>query len=339
MENIDWGKLPFGYIKTDYNMRSHFKDGVWSKPEKNSSDQIDLHIAATALHYGQEAFEGLKAFRGKDNKIRIFRLQENADRLQSSARGILMQEVPSEIFEEAVLEAVKLNKRFVPPYGSGASLYIRPLLIGTSPKVGVSPSDEFTFLVFVTPVGPYFKGGVNPVPVAVIRGYDRAAPNGTGNIKVGGNYAASMAAGKKAKDNNYASVLYLDSKEKKYIDECGAANFVAIKGDKYITPESNSILPSITNKSLMQLAEELGMTIERRPIKLEEMKDMDEAIMVGTAAVISPILRIDDLDNKVSYNISKNGKTGKWSKKLYDQLLSIQQGDTVDTHEWITIVE
>lgn len=338
MKDIDWKNLPFGYIKTDYNIRSTYKDGVWSKPEASTSETIDLHIASTALHYGQEAFEGLKAFRGKDGKIRIFRIEENAKRLQESARGIMMKEVPTELFIECVVKAVEMNEKFVPPYGSGASLYIRPLLIGIGPKVGVSPSDEYLFAVFVTPVGPYFKEGFKPIPVAIIRGYDRAAPNGTGNIKVGGNYAASMLAGYKAKEKGYASVLYLDSKEKKYIDECGAANFYGIIGDTYVTPESNSILPSITNKSLIELAEAIGMKVERRPVTVDELSKFDEAGMVGTAAVISPIKQIDDLDENKTYAISKDGEAGKWTKKLYNELLGIQQGDIVDCYNWVTVI-
>lgn len=338
MEALDWSNLPFGYIKTDFNVRSIYKDGKWSKPQETDSERIDMHMAATSLHYGQEAFEGLKAFRGKDGKIRIFRLDENAKRMQASARGVLMQEVPEDIFTETVVKAVKLNERFVPPYGSGAALYIRPLLIGMSPRIGVQPSDEYLFVVFVTPVGPYFKSGFRPTPVAVLRGYDRAAPMGTGTIKIGGNYAASLVAGKLAHDKNYSAVLYLDAKEKKYIDECGPANFFAIKNDTYITPQSTSILPSITNKSLMVLAQEMGLKIERRQIPIEELATVEEAGQVGTAAVISPILRVDDLDENKSYEISKDGNAGVWCTKLYNQLRAIQNGEVADTHGWITIV-
>ena len=270
MNTIDWSNLSFGYMKTDYNVRSYYKDGKWSTPAETTSENIDIHMAATCLHYGQEAFEGLKAFRGKDGKIRIFRMRENALRMISSCHGIMMAELPVEVFEEAVIKAVKLNERFVPPHGSGASLYIRPLLLGTSAQVGVKPANEYLFLVFVTPVGPYFKEGFKPTPVAILRGYDRAAPLGTGTIKVGGNYAASLAAGHKAHEMGYSAVLYLDAREKKYLDECGPANFFGIKNNTYITPLSSSILPSITNKSLMQLAEDMGLKIERRPVLEEE---------------------------------------------------------------------
>lgn len=339
MDTIDWKNLSFGYIKTDYNVRSYFKDGKWSVPQETTSENIDIHMAATCLHYGQEAFEGLKAFRGKDGKIRIFRMRENALRMQSSCRGILMEELPIEIFEESVLKAVKLNERFVPPYGSGASLYIRPLLIGMSPQVGVKPAKDYLFLVFVTPVGPYFKEGFRPTPLVILRSYDRAAPQGTGTYKIGGNYAASLVAGEKAHSMGYSAVLYLDPKEKKYIDEGGPANFFGIKGNSYITPLSSSILPSITNKSLMQLAEDLGMKVERRPVPEDELATFEEAGICGTAAVISPIARIDDLEENKSYVFSKDGEAGKISTRLYNKLRAIQDGDEPDTHGWVTILE
>ena len=339
MENINWSDLTFGYLKTDYNVRSYYKDGKWSDLEITDSEYLNLHIAATCLHYGQEAFEGLKAFKGKDGKVRIFRMRENALRMQSSSRGILLAEVPVELFEKAVLEAVKRNLRFVPPYESGASLYIRPVLFGTSAQVGVKPASEYLFIVFVTPVGPYFKEGFKPTPVVVLRKYDRAAPLGTGTIKVGGNYAASLVAGDIAHEKGYSAVLYLDAKEKKYIDECGPANFFGIKNNTYITPLSSSILPSITNKSLMQLAEDMGMKIERRQIPVEELATFEEGGQVGTAAVISPISRVDDLDENKSYLFSKDGEPGPLSLKLYNKLRAIQYGDEEDKYGWITIVD
>jgi branched-chain amino acid aminotransferase len=326
-------------MKTDYNVRSYYRDGKWSDPEIESSEMISLHMAATCLHYGQEAFEGLKAFKGKDGKVRIFRMRDNALRLQSSSRGIMMAEVPVELFEEMVLTAVKKNMRFVPPYESGASLYIRPLLIGTSAQVGVKPSKEYMFLIFVTPVGPYFKEGFQPTPMVIMREYDRAAPLGTGTYKVGGNYAASLVSGEKAHEMGYSAVIYLDAKEKKYIDECGPANFFGIKNNTYITPESTSILPSITNKSLMQLAEDMGMKVERRRVPEEELATFEEAGACGTAAVISPILRIDDISENKSYYYCKDGKAGPISEKLYHKLRAIQYGDEPDTHGWVTVVE
>lgn len=339
MTAIDWSNLTFGYMKTDYNVRTHFKDGKWSDLEVTSDENISLHMAATCLHYGQEAFEGLKAFRGKDGKIRIFRMRENALRLQASSHGIMLAELPVEKFEEAVLKVVKLNERFVPPYESGASLYIRPLLIGTSAQVGVKPAKEYTFVIFVTPVGPYFREGFKPTPMVILRSYDRAAPLGTGTIKVGGNYAASLVAGEKAHELGYSAVLYLDAKEKKYIDECGPANFFAIKDNTYITPLSTSILPSITNKSLMQLAEDMGMKIERRQIAEEELSTFQEAGACGTAAVISPILKIDDLEENKTYVFSKDGKAGEISTQLYNKLRGIQYGNEPDVHNWVTIVD
>jgi branched-chain amino acid aminotransferase len=326
-------------MKTDYNVRCYFRDGKWGELEVSSSDQISIHMAATALHYGQEAFEGLKAFKGKDGKIRVFRVDENAKRLQSSAHGILMAPVPEELFIAAVKKVVKLNERFVPPYESGAALYLRPLLIGTGAKVGVSPADEYLFMIFVTPVGPYFKAGFKPTNMMISRKYDRAAPNGTGHIKVGGNYAASLVAGHLAHDKGYSSVLYLDSREKKYIDECGPANFFVIKNNTYVTPESHSILPSITNKSLLELAADSGLKVERRPILLEELDTFEEAGACGTAAVISPIGRIDDIDTGKSYVFSKDGKPGKVCEMLYNRLRAIQYGDEPDKFGWVTIIE
>ena len=214
---LDWSNLSFGYMKTDYNVRCYYRNGEWGDVEGSDSESVNLHIAATCLHYGQEAFEGLKAFRGKDGKMRIFRLEANAERLQHTCDGIMMPQLPLEKFREMVLKVVKMNERFVPPYESGASLYIRPLLIGTGPQVGVHPADEYLFIIFVTPVGPYFKGGFSTNPYVVIRQYDRSAPLGTGIYKVGGNYAASMKANKLAHDMGYSCEFYLDAKEKKYI--------------------------------------------------------------------------------------------------------------------------
>ncbi|MFT3741062.1 MAG: branched-chain amino acid aminotransferase [Breznakibacter sp.] len=339
METIDWGSLGFNYMKTDYNVRCYYRNGNWGELEIHSSEIINLHMAATCLHYGQESFEGLKAFKGRDGKVRVFRFDENARRMHQSAEGLLMASVPEEIFKQAVIKAINLNKRFVPPYETGASLYIRPLLIGTGPKVGVSPADEYLFVVFVAPVGPYFKEGFKPTNMMISRHYDRAAPLGTGNIKVGGNYAASLKAGKLAHDKGYSAVLYLDSREKKYIDECGPANFFGIKDNTYITPESKSILPSVTNKSLFRLAQDLGLKAERRPMLLEELETLDEAGACGTAAVISPIACIDDLDTGKSYVFSKDGKPGAICEKLYNKLRAIQYGDEPDPYGWITIVE
>jgi branched-chain amino acid aminotransferase len=339
MQQLDWKNLPFGYVKTDYNIRCTYKNGKWGELEVSDSEYISVHMAASGLHYGQEAFEGMKAYRGKDEKIRLFRWNENAKRLIRSAEGVLMAPVPIELFREAVVKAVKLNEKFVPPFGTGASLYIRPLLFGSGPEVGVRPAKEYTLIVFVTPVGPYFKGGFNPVKIAIVRDSDRAAPLGTGTFKVGGNYAASLRGVVKAQKAGYSSPMYLDTKEKKYIDEIGAANFFAIKGNTYITPKSDSILASITNMSVIQLAEESGMKIERRPVAVEELESFDEVGACGTAAIISPIGEIADLETGKVYSYCKNGKPGPVSTKLYDTLVGIQFGDIPDNHGWVTIVE
>ena len=336
---LDWGNLSFGYIPTDYNVRCYYRDGKWGEIEVSSSETINLHIAATALHYGQEIFEGLKAFRGKDGKVRVFRLEENAKRIIESAKGIMMQPVPVELFTEMVKKVVKLNERFIPPYGSGASLYIRPLEIGTSAQVGVKPSKEYAFIILVTPVGPYFKEGFKPTNICIMRQFDRVAPKGTGRWKVGGNYAASLEAGEKAHSLGYSAVLYLDPKEKKYLDECGPANFFAIKDGKYITPESESILPSITNMSLMQLARDLGIEVERRHIPIEELETIQEAAACGTAAVASPVAEIDDIDTGKKYIISKDGNPGPVTTALYNKLRAIQLGEEEDIHGWNTIIE
>ena len=338
MEKIDWANLSFGYLPTDYNVRCYYRDGKWGEIEVSSSDQISIHMAATCLHYGQEAFEGLKAFRCPDGHIRIFRMKDNAERLQSTCRGIVMPELPTDLFCEMVKKVVLLNERFVPPYESGASLYIRPLLIGTGAQVGVHPADEYLFVIFVSPVGPYFKGGSKANNYVIIRQFDRAAPLGTGTYKVGGNYAASLRANRMAHEAGYACEFYLDAKEKKYIDECGAANFFGIKDGKYITPKSTSILPSITNRSLQQLAKDMGLTVECRQIPEEELATFDEAGACGTAAVISPIARIDDMENHRSYVFSKDGEPGPVSTRLYNKLRNIQYGIEPDVHGWVTVL-
>ncbi len=336
---LDWSNLSFGYIPTDYNVRCRYFNGKWGEIEVSSSEIINMHMAATALHYGQEIFEGLKAFRGKDGKVRIFRLEENAKRIQSSATGIKMAPVPEDIFRKMVIEAVRLNARFIPPYGSGASLYIRPLEIGMSAQIGVHPASEYLFMVMVTPVGPYFKEGFRPTNICIMREFDRVAPKGTGRWKVGGNYAASLEAGERAHERGYSAVLYLDPKEKKYVDECGPANFFAIKDGVYITPASESILPSVTNKSLMTLAEDMGIKVEARHITVDELGEIDEAAACGTAAVASPIAEIHDLDNDTKYIVSPDGEPGPITTKLYNKLRAVQLGEEPDEHGWNTIVE
>lgn len=336
MKDLDWEKLPFGYMKTDYNVRCYYRNGRWGEIEVCSEDTFNISIAAACLHYGQEAFEGLKAYRCPDGRIRVFRIDENAKRLQSTARYIAMPELPTERFEEMVKKVVRLNQEWIPTYESGSTLYIRPLLIGITPQVGVHAARDYMFVIFVTPVGPYFKGGFQSNPYAIVHNYDRSAPLGTGRYKVGGNYAASLYAHNLATSKGYASEFYLDAKEKKYMDECGAANFFGIKDNTYITPESSSILPSITNKSLMQVAKDLGMKVERRPIPYEELETFEEAGACGTAAVISPISYIDDLDTGAHIEYGK--EPGPWSKKLYETLRGIQYGILEDKHGWTTVV-
>jgi len=336
METIDWKNLSFGYSKADYNIRCWYRNGKWGELEISESETVTLHIAATVFHYGQEAFEGLKAFRGKDGKIRVFRMEENAKRLQSSSQGIKMAEVPIDLFKEAVRKVVKLNEKFVPPFESGASLYIRPLLIGTGPQIGVKPSDEYLFMIMVMPVGPYFKEGFKPTDLVIYRQYDRAAPLGTGKIKVGGNYAASLVAGDHAHKEGYSSVLYLDARQKKYIDECGPANFFAIKGNSYITPKSESILPSITNMSLRQLAKDMGMNVEERIIPVEELAEFDEVGACGTAAVITPIGGIEYKGELHVFH--SETEVGPITKDLYNTLCGIQIGDVEAPEGWIVEV-
>ncbi len=339
MKNLDWSKLSFGYSKADYNVRCYYKDGKWGELEVTDSEMLNIHMASTCLHYGQEAFEGMKAFRGKDGKIRLFRCEENAKRMLSSAEYVMMQAPSVELFTEAVVKAIEMNKEYVPPYESGASLYIRPLLIGVGPQMGVAPAKEYLFVVFVAPVGPYFKAGFKPTKVMLERHYDRAAPNGTGHIKVGGNYAAGMRSGEVAHQKGYSTAIFLDSKEKKYIDECGPANFFGIKDNTYITPYSHTILPSITNKSLMVLAEDMGLKVERRLIPVEELETFTEAGACGTAAVISPIGQIDDLENNKSIVFGNPEVPGEWCTKLYNRLRSIQYGDEPDKFGWVKVLE
>ena len=327
MKNIDWSSLSFGYMPTDYNVRCYYRDGKWGEIEVCSDEYLKLHMAATSLHYGQEAFEGLKAYRCPDGKVRVFRMEENAARLQSTCRGIMMPEVSTELFCEMVKKVVRLNQEWIPTYESGATL---------SAQVGVHPAKEYLFLIFVTPVGPYFKGGFSSNPYVIVRDYDRSAPLGTGKYKVGGNYAASLFANNLAHEKGYACEFYLDAKEKKYMDECGAANFFGIKDNTYITPKSTSILPSITNKSLMQVAEDLGMKVERRPIPEDELETFEEAGACGTAAVISPISYIDDLDTGKRYDFGP--EPGPMSKRLFDTLRGIQYGTIEDKHGWTTVV-
>lgn len=337
MVNIDWKNLGFDYVKTNVNARFYFKDGAWSEMEITDDEYIKMHMSTTCLHYGLECFEGLKAFRGVDGKVRIFRADENAKRMQSSARKLCLPVPTVEMFVEACREVVKRNIDYVPPYESGASLYLRPVLIGSKVGLGVKASPEAMFIVFCSPVGPYFKGGMKPIKVVVDRMQDRAAPRGTGDIKAGGNYASSILSGEKAHDMGYSNVMYLDATEHKYIEECGAANFFGIKNGTYVTPKSPSILPSITNKSLRTLAEDMGLKVEERPVSVEELGEFEEAGACGTAAVISPIESVYDLDTDVK--VTYGSEVGKVSLALYNRLQDIQYGRAEDKFGWNIIVE
>ena len=335
MKEIDWANLSFGYMRTDYNVRINFRNGKWGELEVSSEEYLNLHMAATCLHYGQEAFEGLKAFRGKDGKVRIFRLEENAARLQSTCQGILMAELPTERFKEAILKVVKLNERFIPPYESGASLYIRPLLVGTGAQVGVHPASEYLFVVFVTPVGPYFKGGAKPITIRV-SDFDRAAPHGTGHVKAGLNYAMSLHAIVDAHNQGYDENMYLDAATRTKVEETGGANFIFVtKDNKVVTPKSDSILPSITRRSLMYVAKEyLGLEAEEREVKFDEVKDFAECGLCGTAAVISPVGKIVDHGKEICFP-SGMDEMGPITKKLYDTLTGIQMGRIEAPKGWI----
>ena len=339
LNNVDWKTLPFGYTDTDYNVRCFYRNGKWGEIEVSSDTNINIHMAASCLHYGQEGFEGLKAYTGKDGKVRIFRVEENARRMQNTANRVLMAVPPVELFAEMARKVVKLNKRFIPPYGFGATLYIRPLLIGLSPEVGVKPADEYLLIMFVVPVGPYFKAGFKPVDMMISRNFDRAAPQGTGTVKVGGNYAASLLSLKEAKEMGYSSTIYLDAKEKKYIDECGPANFFGIKGNTYVTPLSESILPSITNKSLQQLAEYLGYKVEKRQVPFEELAEFSETAECGTAAVITPIKKIVDPVANKTFTYGDGENPGPVCTKLYNMYTAIQFGEAEDPFGWTEVVD
>ena len=336
---IDWGKLPFGYMRTDYNVRCYYRQGQWGELEITSSEYISIHMAATSLHYGQESFEGMKAYMGKDGRVRIFRWIENARRMMRSAQGIKLAVVPEELFHKAIIRAIQLNRRFIPPHGTGAALYIRPLLIGTGAEVGVKPANEYMFMVFVTPVGPYFKEGFKPLDMMICRDFDRAAPLGTGHIKVGGNYAASLLSLELGHEKGFASVIYLDAREKKYIDECGPANFFGIRDSTFITPDSHTILPSITNMSLQELSRAMGMKVEIRPVHIDEIGDFEEVGACGTAAVITPIKKIVDPDTGHTYEYCRDGNPGPFSVKLFNRLTAIQYGDEADPFGWIEIMD
>ena len=285
---------------------------------------------------GADKQQGLKAFRGVDGKVRLFRVADNARRLQSSAKRLCLPVPSIEMIVDACIEVVKRNERFVPPYGTGASLYLRPVMFGTTVGLGVKPAREALLIVYCSPVGAYFKSGIKPIRVAIDREQDRAAPRGTGDVKVGGNYAASLLSGEKGHEMGYSNIMYLDAAEHKYIEECGAANFFGIKDGKYITPKSPSVLPSITNMSLRQIARDMGLVVEERHIPVEELESFEECGACGTAAVISPIGYIYDMQTEKSYDYGD--EVGKNCMELYTRLQDIQYGRAEDKYDWCTVV-
>lgn len=332
--DIDWSKLGFSYTQTACHIRYTWKDGKWDGGELVSDPYFNIHIAATALHYGQTAFEGLKAYRCKDGKARVFRPEMNARRISASARRICMAEVPEELFLDGVRRVVRANIDYLPPYGTGATMYIRPLLFGSGPQIGVNAAKEYTLIILVTPVGAYYKGGLKPVSAIVFDEYDRAAPHGTGMIKIGGNYAASLLPHKIAHDKGYPVDLYLDAAEHKYIDEFGTSNFIAIdKKGAYVTPKSASILPSVTNDGLQILAAHLGMPVEVRPVLFDEIKDFAEIAACGTAVVITPVNEI--VRGEQVIQVGPREGCGPVLQKLYDNYTGIQWGEIEDPFGWM----
>ena len=334
-KDIEWGSLGFGYIETDYRYLSSFKDGKWDEGALITDPNVTLNECACVFQYAQTVFEGLKAYTTEDGRTVTFRPDLNAERINQSAARLKMPVLPEGRFIEAVKKVVKANEDFVPPFGSGASLYVRPYIMGTNAVIGVKPADEYQFRILVTPVGPYFKGGAKPLTIRV-SDYDRAAPNGTGHIKAGLNYAMSLYAIVDAHEQGFAENMYLDSATRTKVEETGGANFIFVTRDgKVVTPKSNTILPSITRRSLIHVAKEyLGLEAEEREITLEEVKDMAECGLCGTAAVISPVGKINDHGKEICFP-SGMDEMGPITKKLYDTLTGIQMGRIEDPEGWI----
>ena len=336
--NIDWKNLGFSYIKTDYRFISYWKDGKWDDGEMTTDNKVHISEGSPVLHYGQSCFEGMKAYRTKDGSINLFRPEENAKRMINSCQRLLMPEFPVEKFVEAAKAVVKANEKWVPPYNTGSTLYLRPYLMGVGDNIGVSPATEYIFSIFAMPVGPYFKGGLTPTNF-IVSDYDRAAPHGTGAAKVGGNYASSLLPGKEAHDRNFSDCIYLDPATHTKIEEVGSANFFGItKDNRFVTPTSPSILPSITKYSLLYLAEHhLGMQVEEGDVYIDKLDEFSEAGACGTAAVISPIGGIQHGDNfHVFYSETEVGPV---TRKLYEELTGIQFGDIEAPEGWIVKVD
>ena len=338
-KNIDWANLGFGYMKTDKRYVSDFKDGKWDEGRLTEDDQIVMSECAGVLQYAQTVFEGLKAYTTEDGHIVVFRPDLNAERLEQSAARLEMPVFPKERFLDAIEKVVAANEAYVPPYGSGATLYLRPFMFGINPVIGVKPANEYQFRVFGTPVGPYFKGGAKPLTIKV-SDFDRAAPCGTGNIKAGLNYAMSLHAIVTAHKEGYDENMYLDPKTTTKVAETGGANFLFVtKDNKVVTPKSDSILPSITRRSLVYVATEyLGLEAEEREITLEEVKDMAECGLCGTAAVISPVGKIVDHGKEICLP-SGMEKMGPTTQKLYDTLTGIQMGRIKAPEGWIRVIK
>jgi branched-chain amino acid aminotransferase len=338
-KNIDWSNIGFGYIPTEQRYVSNYKDGKWDEGTLTSDSQVVISECAGVLQYAQTVFEGLKAYTTEDGHIVCFRPDLNADRLADSAKRLEMPIFPKEKFIDAIEQVVKANAAYVPPYGSGATLYIRPYMFGSSPVIGVKPAEEYQFRVFCTPVGPYFKGGAKPITIKV-SDFDRAAPCGTGNIKAGLNYAMSLHAIVTAHEEGYAENMYLDPKTRTKVEETGGANFLFVtKDNKLVTPKSDSILPSITRRSLVYVAKEyLGMEVEEREVLFEEVKDFAECGLCGTAAVISPVGKIVDHGREICFP-SGMEDMGPVTKKLYDTLTGIQMGRIEAPEGWIKVIE
>ncbi len=338
-KDIDWANLGFGYIQTDKRFVSNFKDGVWDEGTLTSDANVVISECACVLQYAQTCFEGLKAYTTEDGKIVCFRPDLNASRMKDSCERLEMPVFPEDRFVQAVVDVVKANKDYVPPYGSGATLYIRPYMFGSNAVIGVKPADEYQFRIFATPVGPYFKGGAKPITIRVCD-YDRAAPNGTGHIKAGLNYAMSLYAIMDAHRQGFDENMYLDAATRTKVEETGGANFIFVTKDgKVVTPKSNSILPSITRRSLVYVAEHiLGMEVEEREVYLEEVKDMAECGLCGTAAVISPVGKINDHGKEICLP-SGMEEMGPVIKKLYDTLTGIQMGRMEAPEGWIKVIE
>ncbi|MFB3162325.1 branched-chain amino acid aminotransferase [Neobacillus sp. 179-J 1A1 HS] len=333
------GKHGFSYRKTDKRYVANFKDGKWDEGILTEDHNIVLNECAGVLQYAQTCFEGMKAYTTKDGKIVIFRPELNAQRLEDSAKRIHMAPFPKDRFVDAVVQTVKANASYVPPYGSGGSLYIRPYLFGTNPTIGVKPAEEFQFRIFTTPVGPYFKNGVKPLTLCV-SDFDRAAPHGTGNAKLGLNYAMSLHSLVTAKENGFDENMYLDSATRTKVEETNGANFIFVtKDNRLVTPKSETILPSITRRSLMVIAKEyLGLEVEEREVYFEELKDFAECGLCGTAAVISPVGKVNDHGNEICFP-SGMTEMGPITKKLYDTLTGIQLGHIKAPEGWIKVIE